>query len=87
MTGEQETKEGYGYMLWLIYLHYPLLVSLGVVGACIKVMLVDMGEGVPPTVQWMLCVAISTILFMISGLTLIMREEEEDRSYIRPASC
>ncbi len=86
MTSEQETKEGYGYMLCLIYLHYPLLVSLSIVGACIKVMLLDMGAGVSATVQWMFCLAITAILFMIVGLTRIMREEEEDRSYIRPVS-
>ncbi len=86
MTSEQETKEGYGFMLWLIYLHYPLLVALSMVGACIKVMLLDMGAGIPPTVQWMFCIAISPILFMVFGLTRIMQEEEEDRSYIRPAS-
>jgi low temperature requirement protein LtrA len=86
MTSEQETKEGYGYMLSLIYLHYPLLFSLSIVGACTKVMLLGMAGGAPGTVQWMFSAAISTILLMVVGLTRIMREEEEDRAYIRPVS-
>jgi low temperature requirement protein LtrA len=86
MTSEQETKEGYGYMLSLIYLHYPLVVSLSIVGACTKVMLLSMGTGVSATVQWMFCVAVATILVTVVGLTRIMREEEEDRAYIQPVS-
>jgi low temperature requirement protein LtrA len=84
MTSEQETKEGYGYMQWLIFLHFPLLASLSVVGACIKVLIIDMEAGNHLTVQWMFCVSVATILFMIVGITKIMKEEEEDRSYIRP---
>ena len=38
------------------------------------------------TVQWMFCVSVATILFMIVGIAKIMKEEEEDRSYIRPVS-
>jgi hypothetical protein len=34
----------------------------------------------------MLCIAIATILFMITGIAAIMQEEEEDRSYIQPVS-
>jgi low temperature requirement protein LtrA len=35
MTSEQETKQGYGYLQWLIFLHFPLLAALGVVyGTC-----------------------------------------------------
>lgn len=86
MTSEQETKKGYGYMQWFIFLHFPLLASLSVIGACIKVMLADMGVGLHLQVQWMFCIALTTILFMIVGLTKIMEEEEEDRSYIRPVS-
>ena len=86
MTSEQETKNGYGYMQWLIFLHFPLLASLSVVGACIKVLIADMEAGNHLTVQWMFCVSVATILFMITGIAKIMKEEEEDRSYIRPVS-
>lgn len=39
MTSEQETKPGYSYLQLLIFLHFPLLASLGIVGACVKVLL------------------------------------------------
>ena len=86
MMSEQETKTGYGYMQWLIFLHFPLLVSFSIAGACIKVLLSDMEAGFPQAVSWMFCAALATILIMIVGLTRIMKEEEEDRSYIRPVS-
>jgi len=86
MTSEQETKNGYGYMQWLIFLHFPLLASLSVVGACLKVLIADMKAGNHLTVQWMFCVSVATILFMITGIAKIMKEEEEDRSYIQPVS-
>jgi low temperature requirement protein LtrA len=86
MTSEQETKNGYSYMQWLVFLHFPLLASLSVVGACIKVLITDMDAANHLTVWWMFCVAIATILFMIVGITKIMKEDEEDRSYIRPVS-
>jgi len=73
-------------MQWLIFLHFPLLASLSVVGACIKVLIADMEAGNHLTVQWMFCVSVATILFMITGIAKIMKEEEEDRSYIRPVS-
>ena len=86
MTSEQETKKGYQYMQWLVFLHYPLLASLSVVGACIKVLLADMEAGPPLNIQWMFCVSLSIVLFMIIGISGIMKEEKEDRAYIRPVS-
>jgi low temperature requirement protein LtrA len=86
MTSEQETKNGYGYMQWFIFLHFPLLASLSVVGACIKVLITGIEAALHPVVQWMFCVSVAIILFMIVGITKIMKEEEEDRSYIRPVS-
>ena len=86
MTSEQETKQGYHYLQWLIFLHFPLLASLSVVGACIKVLLADMRADLHLNVQWMFCVAVATILFMTVSIAAIMKEEEEDRSYIRPVS-
>lgn len=73
-------------MQWLIFLYFPLLASLSVVGACIKVLIADLQVGNNLTVEWMFCVAVATILFMIAGITKIMKEDEEDRSYIRPVS-
>lgn len=86
MTSEQETKKGYRYMQWLIFLHFPLLASLSIVGACIKVMLGNMKADVNSNIQWIFAVAVATILFTIVGIARIMKEEEEDRSYIRPVS-
>jgi low temperature requirement protein LtrA len=86
MTSEQETKKGYRYMQWLIFLHFPLLASYAIAGGCIKVLLADAGTEVPIVVQWMFCIATAIILLMIFGLTKIMKEEEEDRSYIKPVS-
>ena len=86
MTSEQETKKGYRYLQWFIYLHFPLLASFGVVGACIKVLLDDMDGRQPAQVYWMFCTAMAIILLLITGITRLMQEEEEDRSYIRPVS-
>jgi len=86
MTSEQETKQGYKYLQWLIFLHFPLLASLSVLGACIKVLLVDMHAYLHLNVQWMFCAAIATMLFMTVCIAALMKEEEEDRSYIRPVS-
>lgn len=86
MTSEQETKKGYSYLQWLIFLHFPLLASFTVVGACIKVLLEDMHSNLHLDVQWMFCVAIATILVMIVCIAAIMQEEEEDRAFIRPVS-
>jgi len=86
MTSEQETKKGYAYLQWLVFLHFPLLASLSVVGASLKVLLVNQGSGIPVTVAWMFCASIATILFTIVALTRVMEEEEEDRAYIRPVS-
>lgn len=84
MTSEQETKKGYSYLQWLIFLHFPLLAALGAVGACISALLTDLSANL--TVQWIFCISVAVILFCVTGLTFIMKEEEEDRSYIRPVS-
>jgi len=86
MTSEQETKKGYSYLQWLVFLHFPLLMALGVEGASIRVLLSGGSAQPHGHVQWMFCVAIATILFMIVCIAAIMEEEEEDRSYIRPVS-
>jgi low temperature requirement protein LtrA len=86
MTSEQETKTGYSYLQWLLFLHFPLLFALATVGACIRVLLEDMTAAAHQTVQWIFCISIATILLTIVGLTRVMKEEEEDRSYIRPVS-
>jgi low temperature requirement protein LtrA len=86
MTSEQETKLGYSYMEWLIFLHFPLLASLSIVGACIKVLLASPEAPIPIFVRWIFCIALSSILWLIVGITRIMKEDEEDRSYIRPVS-
>ncbi len=86
MTSEQETKKGYSYMQWLMILHFPLLASLSIVGACIRVILADMNTTLPMELQWIFCLSLTTILYSIIGLTKIMKEEEEDRSYIQPVT-
>ncbi len=86
MTNEQETKPGYKYLQWLIFLHFPLLFALGVVGACIKVLLAGMQASLHLNIQWMFCIAIASILLMIVSIAALMKEVEEDRAYIRPAS-
>lgn len=86
MTSEQETKKGYSYLQWLIFLHFPLLASMSVVGACLKALLLDMETSLSSTMQWLFCLSLAIILFAIVGMASIMQEEEEDRSYIRPVS-
>jgi low temperature requirement protein LtrA len=86
MTSEQETKKGYSYLQWLLFLHFPLLMALSVIGACIKVLLIDISSGTNSNVQWMFCAAIATILLSITAITYIMEEEEESRSFINPVS-
>ena len=86
MTSEQETKKGYGYLQWLIFLHYPLLMALGVVGAAIKILLINEGDHSQNSVYWIFCTAIASILLLTMFIASIMKEEEEDRSYIRPVS-
>src|SRR5678809_157480 len=86
MTSEQETKQGYSYLQWLIFLHFPLLAAFGSVGACIKVLLTDMRADLHKNVQWIFCVSLATILLAIIGITKIMKEDEEDRTYIQPVS-
>ncbi|MEI9810077.1 MAG: low temperature requirement protein A [Bacteroidota bacterium] len=86
MTSEQETKKGYAHLQWLIFLHYPLLAAFGVLGASIRVLLSEEHAHAQDHVQWMFCTAIATILFMTVCIAAIMKEEEEDRAYIRPVS-
>jgi len=86
MTSEQETKQGYSYLQWFIFLHFPLLAAMGVVGACIKILLSDIPDHSHGHVLWMFCIAIATILFMIVGIAAIMKEEEEDRAFIQQVS-
>jgi len=81
-----EAKKGYGYMQALIFLHIPLIVSLGIVGACIKALLAHMEAGLDPVVQWMFCVALSTILFTIFALTKVMEPEEVDKPFTNAAA-
>jgi hypothetical protein len=63
-----------------------LLASLGIVGACIKVLLGNIQEKVHGLVLWLFSIAVAVILLSITGIAAIMKEEEEDRSYIRPVS-
>jgi low temperature requirement protein LtrA len=86
MTSEQETKKGYSYLQWFLILHFPLLMALSVIGACIKILLTDIVVGVSSDVQWMFCIAIATILLIVGAITKIMEEDDESRSYIRPVS-
>jgi low temperature requirement protein LtrA len=86
MTSEQETKPGYSNMQYLIFLHFPLLASLGTVGACMKVLLVNIEEDIHEMTYWLFSVAIVVILLTTAGVAAIMKEEEEDRAYIRPVS-
>ena len=81
-----EAKKGYGNMQLLIFLHFPLLFSLGMVGACIKTLLAHMEAGSDSVVQWMLCISIATIAFTIVGLTAIMEAEGIDKLYIKPTA-
>ena len=88
MAGDRKIKQGYKYLQLLIFLHIPLLASLGVVGACIRVILPELSASElheRGDVKLILCVAIATILFMISIISAIMQKEEA-RSYIRPIS-
>jgi low temperature requirement protein LtrA len=86
MTSEQETKKGYNYLQWLIFLHFPLLASFGVMGAGIKVILENVHTTLHPEVQWIFRAALAVILIMIVSITHIMEVAEEDRSYINPVS-
>jgi len=86
MTSEQETKPGYHNMQALIFLHFPLLAALSFVGACVKVLIGHLGGSLPGDVPWLFCLSLAVIPLAILGLTRIMSEDEEDRSYIRPTS-
>lgn len=86
MTSEQETKTGYNYMCWFIFLHFPLLACLSFAGACLKRLLEDLQTGSPPETKWIFCTSIAIILFAIVGITKNMKEEEEGLAYIRPVT-
>jgi low temperature requirement protein LtrA len=86
MTSEQETKKGYSYMLWFVFLHFPLLAAFSFLGASLKLLFEDAATGPPPIVKWLFCGSVSVILFMVAALTRIMKENEEDRAYIKPVS-
>jgi low temperature requirement protein LtrA len=86
MTSEQEAKTGYFYMLWFVFLHFPLLAGFSFLGASLKLLLQDAGSDAPAMIKWLFCGSIATILFMIAAITRIMKEDEEDRTYIRPVS-
>jgi low temperature requirement protein LtrA len=86
MTSEQETKKGYGYLQWFLILHFPILMALNVIGACIKILLTDIVVGVNSHVQWIFCIAIAIILLVVVAITKIMEQDDESRSYIRPVS-
>jgi len=86
MTSGQETKKGYRYMQFLIFLHFLLLAALATAGACLRVLIADVAIMPPITLQWLFCMSIAIILLSITGLTRIMKDSEEDRAYIRPVS-
>ena len=84
LTSQRDTRTGYRYLQLLIFLHFPLLFAMSVVGACIKVLLEDMHTGVHGTVLWIFCIAMAVLLLMIVALTAVMEQEEGDLSYVRP---
>lgn len=84
MTSEHETKRGYRYLQWLIFLHFPLLVSLGVIGACIHVMLVDVEAVDIKHIEWIFSISLAIVLVIVAQLSNLMENQDEDRSYIRP---
>lgn len=86
MTSEQETKPGYRYLQALIFLHFPLLGALSIVGACVKSLVGHVGGHLPRALPWLFCLALAAIPLAIVGIARLMREEEEDRSYIGPVS-
>jgi low temperature requirement protein LtrA len=84
MTSEQETKKGYKYLQWLIFLHFPLLASLGVAGSCMHVMLADVHATDLQNVEWTFSVSLAIIMVIVAQLSTLMENHDEDRSYIRP---
>jgi low temperature requirement protein LtrA len=86
MTSEQETKPGYHNLQALIFLHFPLLAALSFVGACVKALLAHMGGHLPGGLPWLFCLSLAVLPLSIAGLTRVMKEHEEERSYIRPVS-
>jgi len=86
MTSEQETKKGYRYFQWFIFLHFLLLAALSVAGACLRILIADTGIGLSPTAEWMFCISTAVILLTITGLPKVMEENKEDRAYITPVS-
>lgn len=86
MLGDQEPRQGYFYMQGLLFMHFPLLAALSVVGASLKVLLVEIDAGPSATLMWMFCGALAVILWMVVGLRGIMKEEEEVLAYSIPVS-
>lgn len=87
MTSEQETKKGYAYLQYLIFLHFPLLASFGVIGAGIKLVLEGQKQAEEQQMLlWIFCVALAVVLVCVVGITTIMEEQVEDRAYIKPTS-
>jgi len=86
MTSEQETKKGYKYLQYLVFLHFPLLAALSVTGACLRVLIANQGASFPGDAEWLFCVSIAVILLMITGLTKVMEQDKEDRAYITPVA-
>lgn len=84
LVSVMETKKGYRYMQWFIFLHYPLLGGLCMVGACLKPLLMGTADG---TVRLMFCLSLAAVLLLIMVLAnVVMEEDDEDRSYIRPVT-
>jgi hypothetical protein len=50
----RKQKKGYSYLQVLIFLHFPLLASFGIVGACTRVMLGEMEGEHNSEVQWVI---------------------------------
>ena len=86
MTSEQETKKGYNYLQGFVFLHFPLLGALSVIGASMKILIVNMQQELPLNIQWMFCIALFIVICCVVGVSKLMEEEEEDRAYIRPVS-
>ncbi|MBN9484524.1 MAG: hypothetical protein BGO70_00085 [Bacteroidetes bacterium 43-93] len=86
MTSEQDTKKGYSYLQYLIFLHFPLLASYCIAGASIKSILANTDVLLSMDLQWIFCISIAIILLSIVALTYVMEENAEDRVYIGPVS-
>lgn len=86
MQGDLRAKRGYWHFQTFMLLHFPLLGSFGVTGACIRVIL-SHGAALPdPLVLWMFCGAIAVILGTICLLATQMEQNEETNSFVKPVS-